>query len=284
MADIIQIRRDTLANWTSVDPILADGEWGYETDTGKLKLGNGTGLWSTLPYLIGDVDAIHDNIASEIHAITQKTPPVANDELLIEDSAAAYAKKRVLVSEFSLASHTHTYYDTNAVHDNEAAEIQKLSLVTVAAADVLLIEDESDSWNKKQIVASDFATAGHTHTYYDANAIHDNEANELSALTNKATPAAADVLLIEDSAASYVKKKLLISALPGGGAGSDTTALHDNEANEISAITEKTTPVNDDILVIEDSAASYVKKRLKISNLPGGGLTQAQVLARGLGA
>lgn len=66
----------------------------------------------------------------------------------------------------------------------------------------------------------------------------------------------------------------------------DETAIHDDEANEISAIAEKTTPANDDILLIEDSAASYVKKRLKISNLPGGagGLSQAQVLARGLGA
>jgi hypothetical protein len=66
----------------------------------------------------------------------------------------------------------------------------------------------------------------------------------------------------------------------------DIDAIHDNAANEISAITEKTTPANDDLFVIEDSEASYVKKRLKISNLPGGagGLTQAQVLARGLGA
>lgn len=67
----------------------------------------------------------------------------------------------------------------------------------------------------------------------------------------------------------------------------DATAIHDDQKGEINAITEKTTPANDDILIIEDSAALYEKKRLKISNLPtgsGGGLTQPQVLARGLGA
>ena len=37
MADIIQIRRDSAANWTSADPTLANAEMGYETDTGKLK-------------------------------------------------------------------------------------------------------------------------------------------------------------------------------------------------------------------------------------------------------
>lgn len=51
MADIIQMRRDIAANWTSVNPTLADGEWGFEKDTGKLKIGNGTDNWATLAYL-----------------------------------------------------------------------------------------------------------------------------------------------------------------------------------------------------------------------------------------
>ena len=55
------------------------------------------------------------------------------------------------------------------------------------------------------------------------------------------------------------------------GGGTDATAVHDNVANEIHAITEKTTPVDDDEILIEDSADSYNKKRVKISNLPSGG-------------
>ena len=50
MADIIQIRRDTAANWTSVDPTLANGEMGYETDTGKSKMGDGVTAWTSLSY------------------------------------------------------------------------------------------------------------------------------------------------------------------------------------------------------------------------------------------
>lgn len=56
----------------------------------------------------------------------------------------------------------------------------------------------------------------------------------------------------------------------GGGAGSDTTAIHDNVSAEISAITEKTEPVAADLLLIEDSAASNAKKRVQVGNLPGG--------------
>ena len=58
-------------------------------------------------------------------------------------------------------------------------------------------------------------------------------------------------------------------ASAAGGAGSDTTAIHDDTASEISGITEKTTPIAADLIVIEDSAAANVKKRVQLGNLPG---------------
>jgi hypothetical protein len=47
------IRKDTAANWASTNPILADGEWAKETDTGKTKLGDGTTDWNSLEYYGG---------------------------------------------------------------------------------------------------------------------------------------------------------------------------------------------------------------------------------------
>ncbi len=47
---IIQHKRGTSSNWTSSNPTLAVGEIGYETDTGKFKIGNGTSTWSALSY------------------------------------------------------------------------------------------------------------------------------------------------------------------------------------------------------------------------------------------
>ena len=46
----IQVRRGTAAQWTSANPTLSAGEWGYETDTGKVKIGNGSTAWSSLAY------------------------------------------------------------------------------------------------------------------------------------------------------------------------------------------------------------------------------------------
>lgn len=48
----IKLRRDTAANWTSTNPVLAAGEPGYETDTRKIKYGDGTTAWASLGYAI----------------------------------------------------------------------------------------------------------------------------------------------------------------------------------------------------------------------------------------
>lgn len=53
MAQQIQIRRDTSTNWSSVNPILAQGEFGLETNTNKVKIGNGTSAWNSLNYFGG---------------------------------------------------------------------------------------------------------------------------------------------------------------------------------------------------------------------------------------
>lgn len=51
--DLIQLRGGTTAQWTIANPILAAREPGLETDTGKVKYGNGTDDWADLPYASG---------------------------------------------------------------------------------------------------------------------------------------------------------------------------------------------------------------------------------------
>ena len=47
-----QLRRGIASDWTSVNPILAAGEVGVETDTNKIKIGNGNSGWISLAYVI----------------------------------------------------------------------------------------------------------------------------------------------------------------------------------------------------------------------------------------
>ena len=46
-------RRDTAANWTSVNPTLLAGEIGIESDTNKWKVGTGSAAWTALAYMPG---------------------------------------------------------------------------------------------------------------------------------------------------------------------------------------------------------------------------------------
>jgi hypothetical protein len=55
----IQVRRGTASQWTSTNPTLASGEWGFETDTAKVKIGNGSTAWNSLGYQgAGDIEGV----------------------------------------------------------------------------------------------------------------------------------------------------------------------------------------------------------------------------------
>ena len=53
MANRIQLRRDTAANWARVNPILDDGEPGLDIDTNQIKYGDGDTAWNDLAYASG---------------------------------------------------------------------------------------------------------------------------------------------------------------------------------------------------------------------------------------
>jgi hypothetical protein len=54
MTTRIKLRRDSAANWLEYNPILAAGEPGLETDTGKVKYGDGVSAWALLPHAGSD--------------------------------------------------------------------------------------------------------------------------------------------------------------------------------------------------------------------------------------
>ncbi len=72
----MQQRRGTAAQWTAANPILAAGEIGFETDTSKFKMGNGSSAWSALTYFAN---------AAELAAIIDGAPALLNtlDELAL---------------------------------------------------------------------------------------------------------------------------------------------------------------------------------------------------------
>jgi hypothetical protein len=87
MATKIQVRRDTSANWTSLNPTLSSGEIGYETNTGKFKIGNGSALWSALDYFL-DTSDLSGYLTASSASTTYLTQASASTTYLAQSSAS----------------------------------------------------------------------------------------------------------------------------------------------------------------------------------------------------
>ena len=74
---IIQFRRGKSVTWVEKNPLLEEGEPGYETDTRKFKIGDGISYWVDLPYAkISSISDILDisATAEEINSLHNSTP------------------------------------------------------------------------------------------------------------------------------------------------------------------------------------------------------------------
>lgn len=78
MAIRMQQRRGTAAQWTSGNPTLASGEIGFETDTGKFKLGNGTSTWTQLNYFV-DANSILDGAPGALDTLNELAAALNDD-------------------------------------------------------------------------------------------------------------------------------------------------------------------------------------------------------------
>jgi hypothetical protein len=99
----IQVRRGTASQWTSANPTLSSGEWGFETDTGKTKIGNGSTAWTSLAYVgAGTVTSITAGTGLSGGTIT------ATGTIAIDSTVATLTGSQALTNK-DLTSGTNTF-------------------------------------------------------------------------------------------------------------------------------------------------------------------------------
>lgn len=76
-------RYDTAANWSSNNPLLLAGEIGIESDTYKIKIGNGTSLWNSLTYLEGQIGSL-----ASLTDVDTSAPALQNGSALVYNNGA----------------------------------------------------------------------------------------------------------------------------------------------------------------------------------------------------
>jgi hypothetical protein len=91
----IQLRRGTASEWTTSNPVLSAGELGFETDTTKFKIGDGTTNWNGLNYLDYTDQRVDDRIAAADVVVSEDVRTIvaltqAEYDLLTSDAETLY--------------------------------------------------------------------------------------------------------------------------------------------------------------------------------------------------
>jgi hypothetical protein len=101
MATRMQQRRGTASQWTSANPVLNAGEMGWESDTNKFKIGDGTNHWADLDYFIDANSTVNPSFGTSIvfegatadsyETTLQVTDPTADRTITFPDATGTVA-------------------------------------------------------------------------------------------------------------------------------------------------------------------------------------------------
>jgi len=197
----LQVRRGTVSGWNSTNPTLSAGEIGYETDSGRIKVGDGTTAWnslnynvvvptgflagsglsvstaadgSTVTYSLSDptiqvsditdfVDGVNDRVADLLTA-------GSNIQLSYTDNNDDSSTLQIAVTGVSLSGHTHNLVDITDVTAS-ATEVNYLDLVTgagtVDATKAVVVDSSKNITGFNNIGSSGIITASGLNTSGD---------------------------------------------------------------------------------------------------------------------
>ena len=102
---VFKLKRGLAEAWARNNPLLQAGEPGYELDTRKLKIGNGTSKWNDLPYF-SELELSEEQIAAAVQKYLEEHPlQVSTDtsftQVGVAADAAAIGEKCIYVGDTS---------------------------------------------------------------------------------------------------------------------------------------------------------------------------------------
>lgn len=111
----MQQRRGTAAQWTSADPILAAAEIGFESDTGKFKIGDGINHWSTLSYYASadDIAGLIDGAPDLLNTLNELAAAIGDDADFVNTMASKTWTGTAIDNHSSTTTAVHGIADTS---------------------------------------------------------------------------------------------------------------------------------------------------------------------------
>jgi hypothetical protein len=228
MATRMQQRRGTAAQWTAANPTLAAGEIGFETDTNKFKVGNGSSAWGSLAYFVdasvvfdssevqGLVDTAVSNLIdgapNALNTLNELAAAINDDASYASYVANSFANVNVNIETIgnSLSSHIATY--------NEYVSNTLTTLGT--------LETQGET--------NENAITNHSNLTLNAHGISNTAAlvyNDNVALTNERTPVDGSVTEAKIANSAVTTAKIAADAIDGSKIADDAVAA-EHIANE----------------------------------------------------
>lgn len=219
MATRMQQRRGTAAEWTAADPVLAAGEIGYETDTGRFKFGDGVTAWSGIEYYssadslidgapelldtlnelaaaLGDDENFATNVVSQINAKASLTADTAENLALVDPLGQGVFAYDSTNQKFKIGDGGSSFADLPYVATEEYVDVEISSVIgQVTAAEISTLSGVSSNI-QDQIDASDAAISVNA---TDIGVLQSDVAsnfNEISTLQSQVSANDADITQI----------------------------------------------------------------------------------------
>lgn len=130
---VIKLRRDTTANWATDNPVLAEGETGWDTDLLRVKLGDGVTAWNALPWAADEAASVAAETAARIAADTALATSVTNEATA--RAAADTTNANAITTEATTRATADTTLQTNI--NTEATDRGNADTALDARLDVL---------------------------------------------------------------------------------------------------------------------------------------------------
>lgn len=114
--ETIQFKRGTASEFTADDPVLLSGEPGFETDTFKLKIGDGSTPWASLPYVSGAGGGGAGNLAG----LSDVTSAATTNRFALIANGSSYVGRAITSADISDIA---TLYATKSSQDTQDTQI-----------------------------------------------------------------------------------------------------------------------------------------------------------------
>jgi hypothetical protein len=255
MATRMQQRRGTAAQWTSANPVLNAGEMGWESDTNKFKIGDGTNHWANIDYFadinstvnpaFGSSITFEGATANDFETTLAITDPTADRTITFPDATGTVA----LTSDITITAASTSTFTNKSI---------SLATNTVTGTKAEFNTAMSDA---------DFATIDGTETLTNKTLT----SPVISTITNSGTltlPTATGTIalttdipagVVTDSGTQTLTNKTLTSPVVSGLILSDSSiVIEGSTANDFETTLTVTDPTEDRTITLPDVTGTVV--------------------------